>query len=181
MGSSNTASNESPGREVALERGVRRRTESGVPAGIAGGVREPVGKIPPLSDAASKGKCWSVLAVSSAVGMVSCCAPPARIRTPSTAKSTAAFRQLPSDDFIRQSCRAPTLPDKSQEGCHCRRPIRQSLSSAAFPTVYFLRVNWLPVEDSRPRRRSKSLGCTSWTFVPLVVHAFLGLAGLKSM
>src|ERR1700693_4411347 len=172
MGSSNTASKESPGREVALERGVSRRTESGVPAGIAVGVREPVGKIPPLSDVASKGKCWSVFAVSSAVGMLSCCAHPASVRTTNTTKSTAAFRQLPSDDFIRQSCRAPTLPDKSQEGCHCRRPIRQSLSRAAFPTVYFLRVIWSLAEDSRPRREASLCGFTSCTFVPLVVHAF---------
>src|SRR6266852_8224170 len=36
----------------------------------------------------------------------------------STTKSTAAFRQLPSDSFIRQSCCVRSLLDKSQDGCH---------------------------------------------------------------
>src|SRR5437868_11165869 len=56
-GSSRMAWKESPDREVALERDESRWTVIGVPAGTAVGMREPVGKIPPLSDVLSNGKC----------------------------------------------------------------------------------------------------------------------------
>jgi hypothetical protein len=102
----------------------------GVPAGIVVGVRELVGEIPPLSDAASKGKCWSA-AFSSIPGRLSRREQPARISPIKRTVNTAAFRQFPFDNFIKQSCRARPLSDKSQAGCHRPRPIYQRVKGSA--------------------------------------------------
>jgi hypothetical protein len=102
----------------------------GVPAGIVVGVRELVGEIPPLSDAASKGKCWSA-AFSSIPGRLSRREQPARISPIKRTVNTAAFRQFPFDNFIKQSCRARPLSDKSQAGCHRPKPIYQRVKGSA--------------------------------------------------
>src|SRR5450432_3012353 len=103
---------------------------TGVPAGMADGASEPVGEIPPLSEVASKGRCWSALTFSTAVGRLSRCEHPASVNAMSAATRTMtgmALRQFPFD-FIKQSCGAPALLHKSQDGCHRRRSIYQRLS-----------------------------------------------------
>ena len=78
---------------------------SGVPAGMAVGVKEPVGEIPPLSDVASKGKCWSAAVFSSIPGRLSRREQPARISPIKRTENPAAFRQFP----LRQ-LHEPILP-----------------------------------------------------------------------
>src|SRR6185295_19649477 len=125
MGSSSTASKGSPARELALDKDNLTWMVIGVPAGIAVGVKEPVGEIPPLSDAASKGKCWSAAVFSSIPGRLSRREQPARISPIKRTENPAAFRQFPLDNVINQSCRARPPPDKSQAGCHRPQPIYQ--------------------------------------------------------
>src|SRR6266478_1188614 len=101
---------------------------TGVPAGTAAGVREPVGKIPFLSEVAAKGSCSFVASFSPVAGRLSRCAQPASVipmnrtttRTASGTENAATFRQVPCDSIIKQSCRALPRPHKSQVGCHRR-------------------------------------------------------------
>jgi hypothetical protein len=51
------------------------------------------------------------------------------------------FGQLPSDSFMKQSCREEPLSDKSQDGCHCRGLICQLLKGMALRIrVFFARI-----------------------------------------
>src|ERR1700730_12481300 len=99
---------------------------------MASGANDPVGEIPPLSDAASKGRGLSAEALSSARDMLSRFEHPARIspvsRTATRTTNPPAFPPFRFDNFIKQSCRAPSLLHKSQAGCHRRGSIYQRFS-----------------------------------------------------
>src|SRR5262249_18680179 len=118
MGSSSIASNESPLLAVALDNADRRRTAIVVPAGTSIGPREPVGKIPFLSDERSNGRGLSVT-------------------EPRIGACKAGWREHPRWDAIAIARVAkpvahPSLIEpmllpviilgKSQGGCHRRRP-----------------------------------------------------------
>src|SRR5271165_1211278 len=100
---------------------------------MASGASDAVGEIPPVSDAASKGRCCSAEALSPAKGALSRREHPAIVSVISSAIKGATNPATPRplcafDNFIRQSCRSPSLLHKSQDGCHRWGPIYQLFS-----------------------------------------------------
>jgi hypothetical protein len=101
MGWSRTASNESPECDVALDRDNCTWIVTGVPAGMAVGVREPVGKKPSLSEAAEKGSWLFAASFPLATGRLSFCEQPASVIANIKTENAAGLRKLPIDSFIK--------------------------------------------------------------------------------